>query len=229
MKTLSAQHNNSIQPFNLATSGIREMLARTIPVDLGIAVTVLKDPKMSRGDAAEKLDEIHDSLAEEVAECMKLAPQFGINSDIQAVHTLTDMCIEDWIDLSIELESWRVDGLYIQVGFYNRTMTFYAWPVFPVATAMTIYDVGVAATGFINPEKHLSLTVDSVAALDYHLIVGDFFKEDVGIWCQALVEFRNMVMVKCRAIMANRDPDEEYQRFVDAGGKYFLEYPTLCP
>ena len=218
-----------IQPFNLGITEIRKMLARTIPVDLGMAVAVLNDPNMCIYCADEKLGEIHDSLVETVAECMKLAPQFGINSDIQEHDILYEMCIQDWIGLSVELQSWQADGLYIQVGFYDRALTDYAWPVYSVATAMSVYDHGVAATGFTNPEMHLPLKVDSVAALDYRLIVGNFFQENVGVWCQALIEFRNMVMIKCRAVLTGYDPDAEYERFVKAGGKYFLEYPTLCP
>ena len=58
---------------------------------------------------------------------------------------------------------------------------------------------------------------------------GQLYVSRTAIWNRKLLNYRTALMVMMRAVLMGRDPAQEYHRFVNAGGKYFLDYPVLCP
>ena len=102
--------------------------------------------------------------------------------------------------------------------------------------AMTVYDHFVCTSGTINPGQHKAAEVEANLARDYRLMIADLYREKVGIWCASLMSFRNMVMVKCRAVLAGLDPEVEYAVYRVRGGycldhqwhRKYTDKPGLC-
>ena len=95
--------------------------------------------------------------------------------------------------------------------------------------AMGILDRCVLRTGSIEPGYHGPLVAGRGRAKEYQSVVRDLYVSRRAIWCRELVEYRNKLGVMLRAELFNRDPVVEYNRFLNSGGKYYLEYTQLCP
>ena len=87
----------------------------------------------------------------------------------------------------------------------------------------------MAGTNSLNPADHEPVEVDPKSACKYRKIVSDIYKEHIGIWTEELVAYRTMIMVKVRALLADLDAEQEYDRFVEAGGQHCFDYLKLCP
>jgi len=89
---------------------------------------------------------------------------------------------------------------------------------------MMEYDNLVGFSGIIDPED-IMLAVHGGISFDN---LWEPFKHRICFWSMEMVDLRNKVLIGAKAIELGLDPDAEYERFVKAGGKYFLEYPELC-
>jgi len=84
-------------------------------------------------------------------------------------------------------------------------------------------------SGLYDPADHCLSLQGVVSEEASCLYLQETFKQGGCFWCEALMEVRNKVLIAARAIKMGLDPEKEYNRFIAAGGKYFLDYPVLCP
>jgi hypothetical protein len=134
-----------------------------------------------------------------------------------------------WSMFEAKQDAWQIeDGLYIQASFLDYDLVGKPAPRREHAYPMTFLDTLVCRTGSTNPRGHEARKAFPESAQAYDNIVGNTYRNRVGVWTRGLVEFRNMALIQARAVLTDKDPVAEYARFVQAGGTYFLEYPTLC-
>jgi hypothetical protein len=122
---------------------------------------------------------------------------------------------------------WMHNGVYLQAGYYGEPGV--AGIARSVACAMTVNDTCVCTQGATDPSAQVAVPVSAEDARDFEQEMRNHFRSGVGLWPKVLVEHRNKILVMARAITLGRDPVAEYERFVKAGCKYYLEYPRLCP
>lgn len=126
------------------------------------------------------------------------------------------------------LAKWAVEGVRIQTGFVlvdpQKKVREQA-----IITGMDSLDMLFEMTGTFEPSAHEGLVAPVAIADAISAAVGDFYLSKKGIWCRNLVAERSRWMIRNHCWLTGRDPDDEYQRFLDAGGTYYLEYPRLCP
>jgi hypothetical protein len=124
---------------------------------------------------------------------------------------------------------WEVDRAYLQLAFEARLAHYGTIPINAMTYAMRIFDRLYETTGSVEAKDHQPLCVDSEDAERFELIVGDIYRRRWTYMNRNLVEYRNKALIAIRAHIAGKDPQAEYDRFIKAGGKYFLDYPALCP
>jgi hypothetical protein len=126
------------------------------------------------------------------------------------------------------LQNWTLNGCYVQVGFIPTKFNLPEIAQSKVALSMLIED----------KLSSMSSNSDLIGIMPFFYPVGKDTFNLRGIplhdmsnlyWCRVLFELRNKVQIAIRALHAGLDPEVEYGRFVAAGGKYFLDYPRLCP
>ena len=122
---------------------------------------------------------------------------------------------------------WMHIGAYLQAGYYGEPGV--AGVARSVACAMTVYDSCVCTQGATDPSAQVAVPASAEDAHDFEQEVRNHYRSGVGVWPRVLEEHRSRVLVMAHAIMLGRDPVAEYDRFLRAGGVYFLDYPTLCP
>lgn len=122
------------------------------------------------------------------------------------------------------LKAWPTNGFYYQAGFVSPEFwrNELSQPI--AAGTMTVYDELVDFTGLIDPVE-IRRETDTIFPSRHFWELLDFGH---CIWSVELVDLRNKALVGAKAIELGLDPDAEYERFINAGGKYFLEYPELC-
>jgi len=136
-------------------------------------------------------------------------------------HKLSDL--EDTIQPNDAQLKWADSGVYHQAAIvspYNcdfETMNL-------IIETMTKLDNLVVSTGHILPSD-IDRAVGHTMPLDQ---LWEPFRRQICFFDESLVEVRNRALVGMKAIELGLDPDTEYERFVQAGCKYFLDYPVLC-
>ena len=189
------------------------MFVAPIPDSIVMSLSIQKNPDICVVCAEKAYSQSHDELLRVLSECAREAPGFKIVADIDLDHTLCDQISSNWLPLSEKQESWQVDGLYVQVAFHNPALVDGFDPMYCAGHAMTVYDHFVCTSGTINPGQHKAAEVEANLARGYRLMIADLYHEKVGIWCASLMSFRNMVMIKCRAVLAGLDPEVEYAAY----------------
>lgn len=124
------------------------------------------------------------------------------------------------------MHGWSVDNHYIQLGF--KRLEQGASPI-GISLAMLGYDQLVVASGSTEPKDHRPNLIDPITAQIIRDWIGEEYALGAAIWGRELLDLRNRWLVTLRAIAMGRDPHLAYSHFVLAGGKYFLEYPVICP
>jgi hypothetical protein len=224
------QSHGLIKPFNLDPTEYAAMYNAALPDRIDMTVNVLKASTKCPHCAVEYLEQRRKKLDDALLECVNRASAFGIDSMVAPV-PISDSGLDClWSLFAAKQDAWQIeDGLYIQAAFSDFDLIGQKGPRLAVAYPMTLLDTLVCRTGSVDPARHSSQTVCSDCSVAYEDEVGDTFRHHLGIWTKQLVEFRSMALVYARAALTDRDPATEYDRFVNSGGWYFLEYPGLCP
>jgi len=218
-----------IKPFDLDQEKCRDMFNSTLPEKLMITISVLSNPLRANPGSDETYSEIQDALETLIRDCSGQAKQFGICAKLRLEHQFGCNVLAILTPLDSLQKQWVCRDMYVQVSVHADTYLLKSDPVPGTRIAMTFYDLGVARTNSLNPADHEMVLAYSESARYYRRMINNMYKKRIGIWTEKLVPYRNMIMVKVRALLAGLDPDQEYERFIQAGGKYCLEYPTLCP
>jgi len=224
------QPTGLIRPFNLDPAECKSMYNSSLPEHLVMNLTLLlpwdqvneEEPCAHKG--------VPDELARVVERCTLDAGNFNIPSKI--VHSLDyrEESTAEWWSMPKLQQQWLYDGVYVQVHFLNPDLIGGLFdPSCGICIGMMVYDRLVSKRGELDPSKQPSFLTTERLAENYQNLLGRMYAEGVGVWTQSLIEYRNMVMIKCRAVLAGQNPDTEYDRFVKTGGSYFLEYRRLCP
>jgi len=126
------------------------------------------------------------------------------------------------------LQDWCYNGVYYQIGFHKFPCNDNNLVSGFIASSMLGYDMMVMESGSLEPEDHnpAAIEIDGDA---YDNFSQYYFHGGCGRWNRSLINLRNHWLVTLRAVLMDRDPVAEWDRFEKAGGNYFLEYPTLCP
>jgi hypothetical protein len=227
---MNVSNTGLIKPFNLDPAEYAVMFNTKLPDHIVMTINVLKAELKCPDCAREYIDHRKQKLKSTMLEFTNRAVEFGISSMIAPV-LLSDSGFDGlWSQFAAKQDAWQIeDGLYVQVAFYDFDLIGNRGPRREVAYPMTFLDTLVCRTGSVDPASHKASVVFSEIAKAYEKIVGNTYRNRIGIWSKDLVEFRNMVLVQARAVLTDRDPVAEYDRFIQAGGWYFLEYPALCP
>ena len=115
---------------------------------------------------------------------------------------------------------WMLGATYLQNGYYNEMgVTGIAASV---ACAMTLYDYCACAQGTTDPGAHTSGPASEEDMHDDDQAVRNYYRSGIGFWTEALAEHRTKVLVRARALLMRRDPLEDFEHFIDAGGSHFL-------
>jgi hypothetical protein len=225
---LDASAQNMFTEFNMLPPDAQQMFDDELPDEITLVFEVF--PDTSEREAYGFLTPACARLPL-VLDLPEADPKrFGINSILSLVAPIGGS-VNPLADLPPNQKLWYYDNLYAQIGFADSAKCAGAIGELGDVTmyAMTTYDAGVAVSGSVEPLDHPILAGDLLVKTVYTSVVGCFFRDRIMIWNRKLLAYRTALAVMMRATLMNRDPGREYQRFVNAGGEYFLEYPTLCP
>ncbi|MCX6600780.1 MAG: hypothetical protein NT025_04370 [bacterium] len=221
----STNQTGLIRPFNMDPGECCAMFAAPIAENIVMSLSIQRTPDVSADHAERAYSNTIEELLRVFTVCAEEALDFKVAADIGLDHSLSVQLVGDWLPLSDKQKSWPVDGLYVQVAFDNPTLLEAFDPQYCTGHAMSVYDHLVCTSGVLNPGQQSAVKVEPNIARDYRLLVGDLYREKVGIWCASLMSFRNMTMIKCRAVLAGLDPEAEYALYRVRGG-YCLDHQS---
>jgi hypothetical protein len=113
---------------------------------------------------------------------------------------------------------WGSSGFYLQIGYMEASKNVSEEEVVALLRTMTVFDLGYCETGAIPKILYTEIAQQEGSAT-----------EGIPILNMNLVQRRNELLVMNYAMLQGRDPGSAYDNFLAAGGKYFLDYPVLCP
>jgi len=218
-----------IKPFNLDPHEYDTMFNASPPDSITISVYLARMPQACPECVEEKCGDIHRKFLALVSKFPAEAASFGISAAVTIDHGLDLDSSCRWL-LDIPWgRDWAVEGLYIQIGFFNPTLAGSTDPTDAILAAMHNIDGRIAASRTTDPARHKPLPAHQALADEFAGVVEDVYRNRVGVWCQSLVDFRVMMMIKTRALLLDRDPDQEYNQYVNACGLSLVDYLRLCP
>ena len=222
------QSTGVIKPLNLDQAKYELMFAAPLPDLIAVSIYMERMPYACPQCAEEKYGKIHDKLLRMISGLPAGASTLGISATISVDHGLDQDSSCTWL-LDIPWgHDWAVDGLYPQVGIHDPKLVKSVDPTIPVLAAMHNIDMHVAATGSTDPTQHKAIPASFELAQQFDMLVNGFFDFGPGIWCESVVDFRIMMMIKARALLLGRDPDQEYGRYIEVGGSNLVDYLHLC-
>ena len=159
-------------------------------------------------------------------------------ANVGAWHHTRPLVLPDNHPLEAQQTRWIFKNFYLQMGFLDlEIMRQYGLDdqdavdqpfMVEIFDAMMKTDSHYCTTGCINPGEQFRMSRQddySEEALIHCLKV---FDKGIGLWRVELVDFRNAMLIGIRALLEERDPEQEYERFLKLGGRHFLDYPGLC-
>jgi len=219
-------------PFNIPWKDYTRMFEEKPPERLGIVINTIAigslgpiDPKLLTQRLSDGIKNVL-LVPENPLDQPELRNQWGIRDlgwRIDEFSTIT----ADEFPKSYRLQTaWLVDKIYLQLGFVERGKPA---SQIGIALAMLSYDELVEMHGSKEPADQEPVMVESVVSKIYNAWIGDQYATRSAVWCRGLLDIRTRWLVTLRAIAAGKDPYMAYDHFIAAGGKYFLDYPLLCP
>ncbi len=222
--------NGLIRPFNLDPPECSAMYLSPLPEQLVMNLTILIPADDCDGSERLPYKNDHFELVRVAHDCTLNAGRFNIHSAIVDTLDYREETTAEWWSLSDPQRQWLCRGAYVQVHFLNPALVGGVLdPEMRAILCMTVYDRLVSERGELDPSMHKPFRATPRLASNHAEFVDRIYAEGTAIWTHGLVDFRSMVMIKARAVLAGRNPDDEYDRFVKAGGTYFLDYSALCP
>ena len=217
-----------IQPFNLRQSEYEKMFEQPIPEELMMHVILIPVRNHDR-EVLKKMHRKIDSFFpskfdEEKNNKMRTKPSNKFYFDIISQYRMTIDCAGLFTPLQ---DKWLVNGVYVQIGFVNKIQETVDPDFIASSIAMLHYDHCVATSNSLDPEDHTPHLVPSEIADSFHHQIGDLYRSGRGVWCRELLEYRDMWLIGIRSMLTGVDPFGAYDRFQEAGGRYFLQFPKL--
>jgi hypothetical protein len=230
-----------IRPFNLDPSEHEAMYNGPLPEDLAavLIITFYKDWEDLKHQTSElalaaypkSLDQFlfAEPDTDDPLVCALNSRACGLECDIE-ISVYHDMwpCVGG-VRPSDTFDAWEIQRAQLQLAFVNRLQDVCNMPINTLTCSMRVFDHLWDKTRSVEAKDHRPLQVKSEEAERFQLLVGDIYRQRWGFMNRKLIDYRNKVLVMFRALVAGQDPIAEYNRFINAGGKYYAEYPTLCP
>ncbi len=221
-----------IYPFNLnSTDEYREMFDREAPPKIDVALTFLVEDETGADTASGFLAKINDGK-------IKAASLGAVQGELSLKYFTVERMTPHLRDaMSDRQKDWWYDGVYVQCGFWNSDLANDPAILRGVATAMTWYDASlplIPKVGSTGPrimrfaEEAPGDQMPAILARNFRFVVNTIFEEGVGVWNLALVDLRNEILVKTRAVLSGSDPESAWERFTKAALRNYLDY-TLLP
>lgn len=227
---MTATNYGLIRPFNLDPSDCSAMYDSELPKQLVMNLTILIPSDECDGSERCAYKGVHYDLVRVAHDSTLNAGKFDIDSAMFDTLDYREEPTADLWSMSDLQQQWLINGAYVQVSFLNPMLVGNLLdPECRAYLCMTIYDWYVVETNEFDPSMHEPFPAAPKVASNIEQLVDRAYADGACIWTDGLLDFRSMVMIKARAILAGRDPDVEHERFIKAGGSYFLEYPLLCP
>jgi hypothetical protein len=156
--------------------------------------------------------------------------RFGIDSKMSIRFAIGGVC-NPLVPFTDAQKEWYHEELCPQLGFFDSTKLNdeILGRGDSLLNDMILYDAGVALSGSTEPKDHDPILAEAEVVSIMSATTGQLYVSRTAIWNRKLLGFRTALMVMMRATLMGRDPAQEYQRFIAAGGKYFLDYPPLFP
>lgn len=215
---------SNIQPFNLNRDERRAMYEAPLPDEMILAVSMMRDPDVCNHCVDEEYNRIHDGILECMDDCISNAASFGISADIVLAHGIVDNPLAMWLQNTPEQLAWQVEGLYFQAGFICATEEDIDDLSASACLNMSVYDRHAGSNVALDPHLHPDIPVSEDAAEQFRNLTGDMYRTGTGLLTSALLKFRDMVMIKGRAVQTGTDPDLAYKRFLQKNMRYCLEF-----
>ncbi|MBI5060546.1 hypothetical protein HZB60_12300 [candidate division KSB1 bacterium] len=217
-------------PFNLSQAEYERLFELPAIDEVTMSILLMGDPGAGPHDfqaCGDRLNtDMNDSIMRTLHSTSHLVKLFERLPDIYVVGTGIQQAAL-WNVLPISAKKWAVDGIYVQAGYCTDEFPGCGHQI--ANDAMMICDAAVTTAGSFEPKDNVPVRLPDQFASTWNAAIGDLFQSRRAVWCRELVDHRNLVLIVCRAILMDRDPEDEYGKFIKAGGKYFLEYPRLCP
>ena len=230
---MKSQNMGLICPLNITPAEYEASFEKDPPSELGLAISLFeieKVPADIRDALWFRLGAAMGTMNKLVREFPEVERQLKLTGtkklEFSALPKLPDTTFPT--KLTSEQKEWIVYGMYLGAAFCKPDALGQEEIHVSTNVGMMYLDRWISESGSIEPKHHSSLSVSQREAFNHINSVGDAFRSDYGIWTRELVNLRNQWLIMLRALMEWKDPFDEYNRFVKAGGSYFLDYPRLC-
>jgi hypothetical protein len=221
-----------ISRFNLDENELQKMYRGPAPDDYDIVVELLYRDDGGKANAQSFLKEL------EAEACGAPVLKFELTGDAYTFYSSQELpwLLEDI--MSPEQQAWWHNGVYVECGIWRPDLADDPSLMRGIGVAMTWYDTSVKPISLHTTIDPAAIALEahdpddqtpSIVARNFRLVVGDIFREGVGVWCRDLVDARNEVLVKVRSRLAGKDPQAEWERFQAHGLNYFLDYTLIAP
>jgi len=218
----------NMHAFSMPPTDAQRMYDEELPDEITIVCAVI--PDTSEHEAYGYLTSATANLAKIFNLADADPKRFGIDSKI-SIHFAIGGVINPLVPFTDAQMAWYHKELCPQLGFFNTTKLNdeILGRGDSLLNDMILYDAGVVLSGSMEPKDHKPISCEAEVVSVMATITGDLYANRVAIWNRKLLNYRTALMVMMRAVLMKRDPAAEYERFITAGGKYFLDYPRLCP
>lgn len=216
-----------IRQFNLdPDSELAEMYSRAVPDDYAVIVTLFYQDDVGNTNASAFLEGLLAEGKFTLVPEFELAPKRKTYLSVQRLPGF----VRD--GMSSAQMAWWHRGVYVECGFWCPDRAEDESFLRSISVAMTWHDATLKPNSNHRTIRSEVRAFDaeypydptpSALARNYRLIVGDIFRERVGIWSKDLVMPRNEILIKVRALLAGEDPAAEWERFKLLGMTYHLD------
>lgn len=214
--------------FSMPPADAQRMYDEDLPKEITMVCAVI--PDTSEHEAYGYLTPETANLAQ-VFNLPEADPKrFGIDSKVSIHFAIGGVC-NPLVPFTDAQKAWYHKKLCPQLGFFDSSKLNdeILGRGDSLLNDMILYDTGVALSGSTEPKDHHPIPAEAEVVSVMAATTGQLYADRVAIWNRKLLNYRTALMVMMRAVLMGRDPAQEYHRFINAGGKYFLDYPTLCP
>jgi hypothetical protein len=127
------------------------------------------------------------------------------------------------INESLYLQATPVQADYDEEIFAELLTQEFFMPMVWLDTLMGAVDDGQTSLTLMYLVQRLSMTMSREIPWE------ELELSPVIVLQTGTLGLRNTLLVKARAILEDRDPDDTYRRFEEQGGEYFLDYARIIP
>ncbi|MBK8129538.1 MAG: hypothetical protein IPK53_11775 [bacterium] len=227
-KILGVQHSE-IRPLNLNGKTYEQTFREPAPRHLGIGLLSMYDKSTAKAD---QLILIQENMATRQTLTVlfnyeEFRKEF-LPPGVEKVTVREGMVQTDpgyWQMFPEPIYLWCQNGATIQVVLYDADRQVSDDDLMNMALAMAFVDHWVADTCTTNPAAHRPQSAkDPESAKYYADCIGKLYKSGIGRWSEALVGFRNVMMVGMKACLEREAMLDHMRTFKLGKQPYYWDY-----